>query len=452
MLSEPNITTAGKIPPQAIDVEKSVLASMLMDNETIGYAVEIINEDCFYREDHKQIYLAIIALFQKNHPADLITVVEELKKRKKLKQAGEEMYIAELLETASTSANIEYYSKILLEKSTLRRLISASHEISSKCFEATDEASDLLDNAESKIFAISESRIRQGFVRIDQILKSTFEDIDKYSSGNINGVPSGFDDLDSLTNGFQPGNLIIVAARPGVGKTSFALSIMLNASLDYKKSVALFSLEMSKEELTQRLLCSQARVNSHALRKGHLPKRDYPKLAMAAEPLSNAPIFIDDSAALNVLELRAKARRLQRQNNIDIIFVDYLQLMHGASSNSENRQQEIAIISRSLKGLAKELGIPIVALSQLSRNVENRGKDAKPQLSDLRESGAIEQDADMVLFIHRNFKEDMESNEVEIIIGKQRNGPTDPPVKLTFASSYTRFENLSRRDDSGAGF
>ncbi len=451
-METPSTLLNDRIPPQAIEVEKSVLASMLMDNETIARALEVIDDSCFYREDHRLIFLAITGLFSQNHPADLLTVVEELKKRKQLEMVGEEVYLTEILETAATSANVEYYARILLEKATLRKLISATQEVSALCFDGSEQPDSILDKAESKIFSISESRIRQGFLRIDQLLPRTFEDIERYTTGQVLGVPSGFDELDALTTGFQPANLVIVAARPSMGKTSFALSIILNAAIRHKKALALFSLEMSKEEITQRLLCGEARINMHKLRSGHLSKREFPKLSLAAGPLSEAAIFIDDSAALNVLELRAKARRLKRQNTLDLVFVDYLQMLHGSESKAENRQQEIAQISRSLKALAKELSVPVVALSQLSRQVEQRGKGARPQLSDLRESGAIEQDADVVLFIHRAFgagaDETMDENTAEIIIGKQRNGPVGL-VKLAFAREYARFENLSGREDTG---
>lgn len=441
-----------KIPPQSVDVEKTILASVLLDNESLNNVLEIIDENSFYREDHRMIFSAIVSLYQRNQPADLLTVTEELKRRKQLEAAGEEVYLSELLESPAITSNVVYYARILHEKSTLRHLISASQEISALCYEGADEADEILDKAESRIFEISESRIRQSFVKIDRLLPHTFEQIEKYSSEKVVGIPSGFDDLDAFTTGFQPANLIILAARPSVGKTSFALTIMLNAAIRHNFNVALFSLEMSKEEITQRMLCAEARVNMQSLRKGMLPKRDFPKLSMAAGPLSEANIFIDDSAAMSVLELRAKARRLKRQNKIDMILVDYLQLMHGSDSKSESRQQEIAQISRSLKGLAKELSIPVIALSQLSRQVEQRGKGAKPQLSDLRESGAIEQDADVVLFIHRNFgqQDDVMVSEstAEIIIGKQRNGPTGS-VELGFVKEFARFETLSHRPDDG---
>lgn len=453
MQTQETIST-DKIPPQAVDVEKSVLAAMMVDNEAIGRAVEIIDESCFYREDHQLIYLAILSLFQQNHPVDLLTVTEELKKRKQLQAVGEEIYLTELLESATSSANVEYHARILLEKSTLRKLITASQEIQSLCFEGMEAPDDVLDKAETKIFNISEGRIKQGFIRLDRLLPRTFEDIEKYSSGTVAGISSGFAELDALTTGFQPSNLVIVAARPSMGKTSFALSLMLNAAIRHGIGTALFSLEMSKEEIAQRLLCAEARVNMHTLRSGHLPKRDYPKLSLAAGPLAEAPIYIDDSPGLNVLELRAKSRRLKRQNNIGLVLVDYMQLMHSSTMRVENRQQEIAQISRSLKALAKEMEIPVIALSQLSRQVEQRGKGAKPQLSDLRESGAIEQDADVVIFIHRSLSADdpaIEEGSAEIIVGKQRNGPTGI-ARLAFVREYARFENLSAREGDAGGF
>jgi replicative DNA helicase len=392
-------------------------------------------------------------MFEKSIPCDILTLADELRKREWLESVGAEPYLSELASGVATSANIEYHCRILMEKSTLRQLISTSAEITTDCFSGDADAQSLLDRAEARIFGISESRIKNTFESVAQLLPKTFEDIASYSKGGVQGVPTGFTQLDEMTSGLQRGDLVIVAGRPSMGKTAFCLSLAMHAAVIAKNPTAIFSLEMSKAQLAQRLLCAEARINMHLLRSGRLPQRDFPKLSLAAGPLSEAPLFIDDTPGISVLELRAKARRLKKQHNLALIIIDYLQLMD-SSTKLENRQQEISQISRSLKGIAKELDLPVIALSQLSRAPEQRGGDHKPQLSDLRESGAIEQDADVVMFVFReefyNKEDTSKQGLAEIIIGKQRNGPTGS-VMMSFVKDYARFENLAagREEDSG---
>jgi len=457
MIAQPAETAAlsDRIPPQALDVERTVLGSMLIDANAAVNAMEKLNEDCFYSSANRQIFVCLRDMFEKSIPFDIITVAEQLRKKSQLEAVGAESYLAQLVDSVATSANIEYHAKILLEKSTLRSLISASAEITTTCFSTEAEAQEILDNAEAKIFGISEARIKNSFESLGQLLPKTFEDIDKYSKGGVQGIPTGFKDLDELTSGFQRSDLIIIAGRPSMGKTAFALSIALHASVQAKYPTAIFSLEMSKAQLAQRMLCAEARINMHQLRSGKLPHKELPKLSLAAGPLSEALLFIDDTPGINVLELRAKARRLKAQQNLSFIIIDYLQLM-GSTGKIENRQQEISQISRSLKGIAKELDVPVIALSQLSRAVEQRGGDHRPQLSDLRESGAIEQDADVVMFVFREevYNKDIpdeEKGRAEIIIGKQRNGPIGK-IDVAFIKDYARFENLSTVREEHSGF
>jgi replicative DNA helicase len=446
--------SAERLPPQALDVERTVLGSMLIDAHAAAMALELLDETCFYMTPNRHIFNCMREMFEKNIPIDIVTLADMLRKKSLLEAIGEETYLGELAESIATSANIEYYSGILLEKATLRQLISISGEITTECFNPEIEAQMLLDQAEAKIFSISESRIKNKFESVGQLLPKTFEDIEGYAKGTFKGVISGFTELDEMTTGFGRGDLVIVAGRPAMGKTAFCLSLGLNAATKGKHATAIFSLEMSKAQLVQRMLCSEARVNMHQLRSGTLPKRDLPKLSFAAGPLSEAPIFIDDTPSISVLELRAKARRLKAQHGLSLIIIDYLQLM-GSSSKVENRQQEISQISRSLKGVAKELDLPVIALSQLSRAVESRTGNHRPQLSDLRESGAIEQDADVVLFVYRdevyNKEDETAHGKAEIIIGKQRNGPVGV-ANLAFVKEFARFENRSDRTEEFSGF
>jgi len=442
-----------KIPPQALDVERTVLGSMLIDQSAANNAMTVLTEDCFYATQNQRIFNCMATMFDRNVPLDILTVAEELRKKNWLESVGAEPYLSELVSSIATSANIEHHCRILIEKTTLRQLITASAEITTDCFTADNEPQKLLDKAEAKIFAISEARIKKSFESLGQLLPKTFEEIASYSKGGVQGVPTGFKDLDEMTSGLQKGDLVIVAGRPSMGKTAFILSLAMHASVIAKHPTAIFSLEMSKAQLAQRMLCAEARINMHLLRSGRLPQRDFPKLSLAAGPLSESPLFIDDTPGITVLELRAKTRRLKKQNGLNLVIIDYLQLMD-SSSRLENRQQEISQISRSLKGLAKELDVPVIALSQLSRAPEQRGGDHKPQLSDLRESGAIEQDADVVMFVFReefyNKEDPAKQGLAEIIIGKQRNGPTGS-VMLSFVKDYARFENLAsdRVEDSG---
>jgi replicative DNA helicase len=443
-----------KIPPQALDVERTVLGSMLIDSNAANNAMSILTEDCFYATQNQRIFQCMTGMFEKSIPLDVLTLANELRKKDWLESVGAEPYLSELVSSVATSANVEHHCRILIEKTTLRQLISASAEITTDCFSAQTDPQKLLDQAEAKIFGISEARIKQSFESLGQLLPKTFMEIASYSKGGVQGVPTGFKDLDEMTSGMQKGDLIIVAGRPSMGKTAFCLSIAMHAAVLAKHTTAIFSLEMSKAQLAQRMLCAEARISMHLLRSGRLPQRDFPKLSLAAGPLSESPLFIDDTPGITVLELRAKSRRLKKQHNLSLVIVDYLQLMD-SSSPLENRQQEISQISRSLKGLAKELDVPVIALSQLSRAPEQRGGDHKPQLSDLRESGAIEQDADVVMFVFREEfynKEDTSKQGVaEIIIGKQRNGPTGT-VTLSFVKDYARFENFAAGREEDAEF
>ncbi|HEU5186009.1 MAG TPA: replicative DNA helicase [Gemmatimonadaceae bacterium] len=439
-------------PPWSEDAEQAVLAAMLIDQDAILRATEQVDDTMFYREGHRRIFRAMVAVSERGDVVDPLTLSDELQRRGELDASGGKDYIGFLVDAVPTAANVEYHAKIVREKALLRRLIEASTEIVSEAFDARQTAGELLDHAESRIFDISQQRGREGFTRIKELLWPTMERIEALQRGGkaITGVPSGFSDLDDLTSGFQPSDLIVIAARPSMGKTAFILNIAQHAAIEHNVPVALFSLEMSKESLVQRMLTGEARVDAQKLRKGMLRDDDFPRLARAAGILAQAPIFIDDSPGITLLEMRSAARRLRADANIGLVVVDYLQLIQ-STSDAENRTQEISQISRSLKALAKELAVPVVALSQLSRATEQR-TDKRPQLSDLRESGAIEQDADLVMFIYRQEMyegpTDKDGNSLEgraeVIVGKQRNGPTGI-VNLFFHKAYTRFENYSAR-------
>lgn len=440
-----------KVPPQNIDAEQSVLGAILIENDALYNAVEILGVDDFYKEAHRRIFLAMIDLSEKNEAIDLVTITEYLKKKNDLDIAGGATYISQLSNAVPTAANIRYHARIVHEKAILRNLIHTATEIVTRGYEDTRDVEELLDYAENSIFNISEKKIKPSFTAVKEIIKNSFEAIERLSEKKerVTGAPTGFLDLDLMTSGFQPADLIIVAGRPSMGKTAFCLSIAQHVGIEKGAPVAIFSLEMAKEQLVIRMLCSESRVDSHKLRSGFLSKSDWPRLTTAAGRLSEAPIFIDDSAGTSVLEMKAKARRLKAEHGLSLIVVDYLQLMSGRSDKrrggSDNREQEISEISRSLKALAKELSVPVIALSQLNRAVESR-HDKRPMLADLRESGAIEQDADVILFIYRDevYKQTEENKGLaEIIIGKQRNGPVGT-VKLAFINSYTRFENLEK--------
>lgn len=439
-----------KIPPQNLDAEQSVLGAMLIDHEAVVKAIETLRPQDFYRDANAHIYEAIVNLFDRSEAVDLITLSEELRQSGLLDQVGGVSYVAGLANSVPTSANVEYYARIVQEKSLLRSLISASTRIAQMGYEGDEEIESLLDKAEQMIFEVSQRKTYSGFVPLKTILMQTFERIEflYQSKGGITGVPSGFADLDKLTSGFQNSDLIIVAARPSMGKTSLCLNIAQNASVRKKLPVALFSLEMSREQLVTRMLCGEAMVDQQKVRTGKLSDEDWQKLTQAAGPLSQAPLFIDDSPGISVVEMRAKCRRLKSEHGLSLVVLDYLQLMQG-SRRSENRQQEISDISRSLKALARELQVPVIALSQLSRAVEQR-QEKKPMMSDLRESGSLEQDADLVMFIYRDEYYKQEESEkrgiAEIIVAKQRNGPTGS-VELAFLKEYTKFVDLVRRPE-----
>jgi replicative DNA helicase len=438
---------AQRLPPQSLEAEVSALGGVLLENEALSRVLEVVNEGDFYREAHRQIFSALLHLYERNEPADLITLSEVLKKRDALEEVGGIEYLNFLVNSVPTAANIAYYAKIIKEKSILRKLINRATEIINLGFGDAGDVDESLDRAERLIFEISEDRVRPSFFPIKDIIKASFKTIENLYEKKqlITGVPTGFTKLDDLTSGLQPSDLIIVAGRPSMGKTALALNITQHAAIEGGIPSAIFSLEMAKEQLALRLLCSEAKVDAHRLRGGFLSETDWPKLTRAAGSLSEAPIFIDDTPGLTVLEMRAKSRRLKAEHNLGLVVVDYLQLMRGRA-NSETREQEISDISRSLKALAKELRLPVIALSQLNRKVEDRG-DRRPQLADLRESGAIEQDADVIIFLYRdevyNRSEDNpHKGKAEIIVGKQRNGPTDK-FELAFLDKYTCFENLS---------
>jgi replicative DNA helicase len=446
---------ADRAPPYSAEAEMSVLGGMLIDADAIVKAIETIDDTMFYREGNRRLFRSMVRLWERGEVIDPITLSEELKNAGDLEAVGGMQYMAQLLDAVPTAANIEYHCRIVREKALLRRLIEAATSIIQETFTNQGEIEEVLDRAEQKIFQIAQSHDRKGFVWIKEILWPTFEKIEQLQNNNssITGVPTGFTDLDEMTAGFQSGDLIIVAARPSMGKTAFTLNIAQHAAIAAQKPVAFFSLEMSKESLVQRILCAEARVDAGRLRRGRLSDDDYGRLATAAGYLNTAPIYIDDSAGISVLEMRAKARRLKSDRpDLAMIIVDYLQLMT-AGGKVESRQQEVSEISRSLKALAKELDVPVVALSQLSRAVESR-PDKRPMMSDLRESGAIEQDADVIMFLFRPEyyygPVDKEGNSIEgraeVIIGKQRNGAVGA-IPLMFLKEFTRFENFTGRND-----
>jgi len=433
-----------KIPPQNLEAEQSVLGGILIENSAINKVTEILDVNDFYRDANRKIFNALIDLSERDEPADLITLTNELRKKDQLDAVGGASYLASLIDSVPTAANIEYYAKIVKEKAILRKLIETSTEIITQSYEDRGDVESFLDDAERAIFEISERRVKPSFYPIKDIVKESFRTIEKLYEKKelITGVPSGFKELDRMTAGFQPSDLIIVAGRPSMGKTAFCLNCAQYAAIEKGVPVAFFSLEMSKEQLVIRMLCSEARVEGTRLRTGFLSESDWPRLTLAAGNLSDAPIFIDDTPALSILELRAKSRRLKSEHGLSMIIIDYLQLMKGRMK-AESRQQEISEISRSLKALAKELNVPVIAVSQLSRKTEERHGN-RPQLSDLRESGAIEQDADVILFLFREEvynRTEENKGKAEVIIGKQRNGPTGK-VDLAFLDKFTTFKEL----------
>lgn len=442
-----DIGALGRIPPQSIEAEQSVLGSMLIDKEVIPVVLEILKSEDFYRPDHKAIYEIVIELFDKSQPIDLITVSERLKLHGKLELIGGLEYLSNIATAVPTTANIKNYSKIVEEKSLLRKLIRASSDIVDLGFNASEEVSFILDKAEQGIFDILQKRSTQGFVPIKDVLVETFNKLEELynNKGVVTGIPTGFSDLDFKTSGLHNSDLILIAARPAMGKTAFALNLASNAAVHSQVPVAVFSLEMSKDQLVNRMLSSEAMVDGSKMRTGQLEDNDWQKVAKALGPLSEAPIFIDDTPGVSITEIRAKCRRLKLEHNLGLVIIDYLQLMQGSRSKSENRQQEISEISRSLKMLAKEINVPVITLSQLSRASETR-TDHRPILSDLRESGAIEQDADIVMFLYRDDyynPETDQKNIAELIIAKHRNGSTGT-VELVWLGQYTKFANLEK--------
>ena len=441
-----------KLPPQNIEAEQSVLGGILLENHSLNAALEVVNSGDFYTESHRKIFAAILELDDKGEPSDLITLSNILKEKKQLDHVGGMAYLASLVDNVPSAANIAHYAKIVKEKAILRRLIGTATDILSRSYDAGADVNNVLDEAEHAIFEISENKIRPAFFPIKDLIKDSFKTIERLYEKKelVTGVPTGFEKIDDLTSGLQKSDLIIIAGRPSMGKTAFALNIARFAAVEAGIPVAVFSLEMAREQLAIRMLSSEARVDSQRIRRGFLGETDWPKLTTAAGRLSEAPIFIDDTPAITVLEMKAKARRLTAEVGLGLIVLDYLQLMR-SGGGKDSREQEISEISRSLKALAKELNVPVVALSQLNRRVEDR-PNRRPQMSDLRESGAIEQDADLIAFLYRdeiyNRSEDNpEKGIAEIIIGKQRNGPTGM-ARLTFLEKYTRFENLARLDET----
>jgi len=450
----PEAEALSKVPPQNVEAEQAVLGAILIDNPSLNKTLEIINPDDFYREAHRRIFSAILDLNERNEVIDLITLTEHLRNKNELESVGGAAYLSSLVNAIPTAANIRQHSRIIHEKAILRNLISVATDIVGQGYEDNGRVDDLLDFAERSVFGIAERKLKPSFVLVKEIIKGSFETIERLyeKKERVTGVATGYTEIDDMTSGLQPSDLIVIAGRPSMGKTALALGIAQHAGINERRTAAIFSLEMSKEQLVMRMLCSEARVDAHKLRSGYLGRTDWPKLTTAAGRIAEARIFIDDTAAISVLEMRAKARRLKAEHGLDLIIVDYLQLMRGRG-DADNREQEISDISRSLKALAKELQLPVIALSQLSRAVENR-TDKRPVLADLRESGAIEQDADVVMFIYRDEVYHPETDQkgiAEIMISKQRNGPTGNK-QLTFLDEFTRFENLSKAHEETEEF
>ncbi len=429
-----------KIPPQNIDAEQSVLGSILIDAEAFHRVAGTMNPDYFYKDAHKYIYLSMVDLVNHSEPVDLVTLTERLKGKGQLESIGGAYYLSELTDIVSTSANVEYYAKIIEEKAMLRKLISAGSEIVEGAFSEVQDTATILDTAEKKIFEIANDRVKKDFIHIKDILEDVMEEIENMTDNSLFGISSGYVDLDRMTSGFQNSDLIIVAARPSMGKTAFCLNIAADVAIKQKKTVGIFSLEMSKESLVQRLLCADAEINGNKIKTGNLRDNELKKLIRSLGRLNEASIYIDDTPSINAMELRAKARRMKSEKGLDMIIIDYLQLMQGSKQKSENRNQEISEICRLLKSISRELDVPLIALSQLSRAVEQRN-DKKPKLSDLRESGEIEQTADLVIFLHR--EDYYESNAsptslTDLIVAKHRNGPTGE-AHVLFLKEYTKF-------------
>jgi replicative DNA helicase len=451
----------GKIPPQAVELEEVVLGALMLEKDALTNVIDILKPESFYRESHEEIYKAIVQLFNNSEPVDLMTVTNQLRKNGKLDLIGGAYYITSLTSRVNSAANIEYHARIIAEQAIKRQLIKISRGIQEDAYEDTTDVFDLLDRTEQELFDVTNSNIKKNYADMSSLMKQAFVELEERRNhkDGLTGVPTGFSALDRVTSGWQKSDMVIIAARPGMGKTAFIVSALRNAAVDFKQPVAIFSLEMSSVQLVNRLISSEAELDSEKIKKGQLADYEWQQLVHKTANLTNAPIFIDDTPALSILELRAKCRRLKQQHDIQLIVIDYLQLMSGDTSKSGgaggNREQEIASISRSLKNIAKELSVPVIALSQLSRAVETRGGDKRPQLSDLRESGSIEQDADMVMFLYRpeyyGITEDENgmptSNVGEVIIAKHRNGSLET-VPLKFIGRFTKFMDLD--SDTGA--
>jgi replicative DNA helicase len=436
----------GRIPPHSLEAEQSVLGAMILDKEAINTAIEIIRPDDFYKEANREIFEAILVLFNKNEPVDLITLSEELKRRGTLENTGGVTYLANLSSAVATTANVKYYCKIVEEKSILRRLIKSCDDVIAKSYENSDEVNSIIEKAEKSIFDITQGRHREGFSPLNEVLLSSFSQIEERAAnqGSLTGLTTGFIDLDNKLSGLQKSDLVLLAARPSMGKTAISVNIVTNAALKANANVAIFSLEMSKEQLVQRMISATAHVDLQKIISGRLSEEEWIQVINSMGPLSQASIFIDDTAGISLMEMKAKCRRLKIEKGLDLVMIDYLQLMQ-LDGHQESRQQEISAISRGLKALAKEMECPVIALSQLSRAPELRA-DHRPILSDLRESGAIEQDADVVLFLYRDeyYHDDSEKKNIgEVIIAKHRNGPTGS-IELVFKKEFTKFVNMIR--------
>lgn len=451
MASDSMMPGVERVPPHNIEAEIGLIGSMMLDREFVGEAVQILDRDCFYKTAHQQIYDALVELYDNNRPIDSIILREELARRGTLDKVGGFQYLGELMNAVPSSAHGMHYAQIVRDKAVARSLIRVATQILKDSYEESEVSDDLLDKAEHLIFEIAQKKVGSEVIHIRDILKLTMEHIENWAEGEgrITGIPTGFVDIDNLTSGLQPTQLIIVAGRPSMGKSSFALNVAEHVAVKEKRPVAIFSMEMAKEQIVQNMLCMHARINAHKMRTGAMPKEQFSRLSLACGTLGESPIIIDDSPGLTPLELRAKARRLKSKHDVQLIIIDYIQLM--SAPRAESRQQEISEISRSLKGLARELGVPVLACAQLSRAVEAR-EGNRPRMSDLRESGALEQDADVIMLLYREeyYKpEDEEAKgKAEVIIAKQRNGPTGS-VHLAFISEHMRFADLARQPAEG---
>lgn len=441
----------GKVPPQALDLEEAVLGAMMLEKDAVNHVIDILNPDSFYKESHKKIYKAIQELFGSSEPIDILTVTNQLKKKGELELVGGPFYVSNLTNRVASSAHVEYHARIIAQKYIQREVIRLCSEGLKMAFEDTTDVFELLNKVEGDLFAIAEGNIKKNYDKMEDVLKQAIMQIEEAAknSDGVSGVPTGFKDLDRITSGWQKSDMIVCAARPGMGKTAFVISMARNTAVDYNMGVAIFSLEMASVQLVNRMISSETGISSEKLRKGNLAEHEFKQLHERIGKLSKAPIFIDDTPALSIFDLRAKCRRLKMQHNIQLVIIDYLQLMTAGGSGKGNREQEISTISRSIKEIAKEINVPIIALSQLSRSVETRGGDKKPMLSDLRESGAIEQDADIVTFIYRpeyyGITEDEDgmptADRGDIIIAKNRHGSLDT-VKLRFVKHLVKFANM----------